>query len=121
MPETPTPLADPNTELVPPPPGATTSTEREFTVVERSQWQQAGRRFLRHRVAIASLIVFMLLVLFAWVGPYLWHYKYNKYTVDNSVGPSLKHPFGTDNLGYDQLAVVMRGTQQSLKIALMIA
>src|SRR5262249_13231853 len=35
--------------------------------------------------------------------------------------PSLRHPFGTDNLGVDQLATVMRGTQQSLKIALSIA
>ncbi len=42
-------------------------------------------------------------------------------TNDLSVGPSLKHPFGTDNLGYDGLAVIMRGTQQSLKIALSIA
>jgi peptide/nickel transport system permease protein len=95
--------------------------EREFTVQERSQWQQATRRFLRHRVALGSLVVFILLLLFAFVGPHLWHYKYTTITPDNSQGPSLKHPFGTDNLGYDQLAVVMRGTQQSLKIALTIA
>jgi peptide/nickel transport system permease protein len=72
-------------------------------------------------VALGSLVVFILLLLFAFVGPHLWHYKYTTITPDNSQGPSLKHPFGTDNLGYDQLAVVMRGTQQSLKIALTIA
>ena len=121
MPDTNTPLADPHTDMAAPPPGATSSTEREFTVVERSQWQQAGRRFLRHKVAMLSSLIFLALILFAWVGPHLWRYKYNVYTSDNSVGPSSKHPFGTDNLGYDQLAVVMRGTQQSLKIALMIA
>ncbi len=95
--------------------------EREFTVVEKSQWQQSTSRFVRHRIAMVSLVVFVLLLLFAFVGPLLWQFKYNVYTPDNSVGPSLKHPFGTDNLGFDGLAVVMRGTQQSLKIALMIA
>jgi peptide/nickel transport system permease protein len=106
------------TLIVEPPPGS--PAEREFTVRERSQWQQASRRFLRHRVAMVSSFVFLLLVLFAFVGPHLWQFKYNVFTNDNSVAPSLKHPFGTDNLGYDQFAVVMRGTQQSLKIALCI-
>ena len=95
--------------------------DHEFTVVERNQWQQAARRFLRHRIAMVSLVVFILLLLFAFVGPHLWQYNYKTLTNDNSVGPSLRHPFGTDNLGADQLAVVMRGTQQSLKIALTIA
>ena len=49
--------------------------EREFTVVERSQWQQAFRRFLQHRMAMVSLVVFVLLVLFAFVGPHFWQYK----------------------------------------------
>jgi peptide/nickel transport system permease protein len=103
------------------PAGGAPPTEREFTVVERSQWQQAARRFTRHRVAMASLVVFVLLLLFAFVGPHVWRYKYNVYTDDLNTSPNGKHPFGTDNLGYDGLAVVMRGTQQSLKIALMIA
>jgi ABC-type dipeptide/oligopeptide/nickel transport system permease subunit len=100
---------------------AVTPTDREFTVAERTQLQQVTRRFLRHRVAVASLVVFILLLLFAFVGPHVWRYKYNVYTNDLNVSPNLKHPFGTDNLGYDGLAIVMRGTQQSLKIALMIA
>jgi len=69
-------------------------------------------------------VVFILLILFAWVGPHLWQFSYThipKGTQDNNVGPSLRHPFGTDNLGIDGLAQVMRGTQQSLKIALTIA
>jgi peptide/nickel transport system permease protein len=95
--------------------------EREFTVQERSQWRMAFRRFLRHRVAAASVVVFVLLILFAFVLPMFWQFKFNVYTNDLSVGPSLRHPFGTDATGYDGLAVVMRGTQQSLKVAFMIA
>jgi peptide/nickel transport system permease protein len=121
MPDIKTPLADEKES----PPIAQQSgprpADREFTVQEKSQWQQVGRRFVRHRVAMASLAVFILLVLFAWVGPLLWKYKYDQITPDNSVGPSSKHPFGTDNLGIDGLAAIMRGTQQSLKIALSIA
>ncbi|HZC74263.1 MAG TPA: ABC transporter permease [Jatrophihabitans sp.] len=97
--------------------------EREFTVKERGYWRMAGRRFLRHRAAVISLVVFILLVLFAFVGQRLWHYKWNGGFIDAqdiNEAPSLKHPFGTDDK-YDQMAEVMRGTQQSLKVAFMIA
>jgi peptide/nickel transport system permease protein len=95
-------------------------TEREFTVKERSQWHMAFRRFLRHRVAAASVVLFVLLVLFAFVLPHFWKYSYTELTPDFNNSPNLKHPFGTDSLGYDQLAVVMRGTGQSLKVAFTI-
>ncbi|KPI08314.1 ABC-type transporter, integral membrane subunit [Actinobacteria bacterium OK074] len=95
--------------------------EREFTVRQRSQSRLVLRRFVRHRAAMASLVVFALIVLWAFAGPHLWHYSYRKFTPDNSQPPSLKHPFGTDSAGYDSYAQVMRGTQTSLKIALMIA
>jgi ABC-type dipeptide/oligopeptide/nickel transport system permease subunit len=95
--------------------------EREFTVKERSQWRMAFHRFLKHRLATASVIVFVLLVLFAFVGPHLWKYNYIDYTNDLNVSPNGTHPFGTDETGYDEVALVMRGTQQSLKVAFIIA
>lgn len=95
--------------------------EREFTVRQRTQTQLVLRRFVRHRAAMVSLVVFVLILLWAFIGPHLWHYSYAKYTEDNSKPPSLKHPFGTDSSGYDGYAQVMRGTQTSLKIAIMIA
>lgn len=103
-------------------------TEREFTVKERKQWQMALRRFLRHRAAVVSLVVFVLLILFAFVLPFFWHYKYTQFVSlctqsDGLAGPcspSLKHPFGTDQT-HDMLAVTMRGTAQSLKVAFLIA
>jgi peptide/nickel transport system permease protein len=95
--------------------------EREFTVKDRSQLQQSVRRFMRHRLAVGSLIVFLILVLFAFVTPLLWKYHYGQITPDNNLAPSLKHPFGTDNLGHDMFAEVLRGMQQSIKVALSIA
>lgn len=95
--------------------------EREFTIKDRSQLQQTLRRFLRHRLAVGSLVIFLLLILFAFITPLIWKYHYGQITPDNSVPPSLKHPFGTDNLGHDMFAEVLRGLQQSIKVALSIA
>jgi glutathione transport system permease protein len=103
------------------PPRAGATVEREFTVVERSQFQLILRRFLRHRMAVASIGVFLLVVAFAFLGPLLWKYGYTQFTPDNSVSPSLKHPFGTTEDGKDEMALVMRGTQQSIKVAILTA
>jgi ABC-type dipeptide/oligopeptide/nickel transport system permease subunit len=100
---------------------ATGHVEREFTVKERSQLRQSMRRFLRHRLAVASLTVFLLLVAFAFLTPLVWKYSYTTITPDNSQAPSLHHPFGTDNLGHDMFAQVLRGLQQSIKVCLSIA
>lgn len=104
----------------PPKAGPAGKTEREFTVKERSQWQMSYRRFLRHRIAAASVVVFILLFLFAFLLPHFWKYSYTELTPDFNQSPSWEHPFGTDSLGTDELSVVMRGTGQSLKVAFMI-
>ena len=101
-------------------PGAP-APEREFTVAERSQWQLVLRRFLQHRLAVISLCVLVALVLLAYVGGALWRYDFGQITPDNSEPPSLAHPFGTDSVGKDQFAQVLRGTQISLQIAVLVA
>ncbi len=95
--------------------------DREFTVAARSQWSMVARRFFRHKLAVVSLVVFIAVVLIAFVGGALWHYSYQQYTNDYSVGPSVKHPFGTDSSSHDTFAQVLRGTQRSLEIALFVA
>jgi ABC-type dipeptide/oligopeptide/nickel transport system permease subunit len=87
----------------------------------RTQTELVLRRFLRHKAAVTSLMVFVLVALFAFAGPLLWRYGYSDITDDLSRSPSLNHPFGTDLIGHDTFAQVMRGTQQSIKIALAIA
>lgn len=97
------------------------TVEREFTVAERSQTRMILRRFLQHRMAVASLIVFAAVLVFAFVGPLFWDYTYTQRTGDFSAAPSLKHPFGTTADGKDTFAMVMRGTQRSVEIALLVA
>ncbi len=113
MPET--PVTAPDTG-----PG-TRAPEREFTVAERSQFQLVVRRFLQHRLAVGSLVVLVLLILLAYVGGALWKYDFGQFTPDKSDAPSLDHPFGTDAAGKDQFAQVLRGTQISLQIAVLVA
>jgi ABC-type dipeptide/oligopeptide/nickel transport system permease subunit len=93
----------------------------EFSVKERSQLRIIVSRFLRHRLAVASLVTFLLLIVIAYAGAAVWKYSYTDITPDNSQPPTLGHPFGTDSVGHDNLAMVLRGLQQSIKIALMVA
>jgi ABC-type dipeptide/oligopeptide/nickel transport system permease subunit len=112
MPETPTAVQSPPRPI---------GTDREFTVEQRSQVQLVFRRFLRHRAAMISLVVLALVVLLAFVGGALWKYSAGELTPDNSVPPSWDHPFGTDAVGKDQFAQVLRGTRISLGVAVLVA
>ncbi|MCU4183529.1 ABC transporter permease [Acidiferrimicrobium sp. IK] len=116
------------------PPGG---PEREFTVVAKSQRRIVLTRFFHHRLAIASLIVLLVLFFMAFFGGHIWHYTYKQETPDNSVRPTWwpyfngsfhwgqlthwKHPMGTNELGIDTFAQVLRGAQKSCLIALMTA
>jgi ABC-type dipeptide/oligopeptide/nickel transport system permease subunit len=93
----------------------------QFAVAQRSQAQLVARRFRQHRLAVASLVVLGALVLVAFVGGWLWHYSVVDLTSDESVPPSWDHPFGTDAVGHDTFAQVLRGTQISIGISVLVA
>ncbi len=103
------------------PPVGPPTPEREFTVAERSQGQLVLRRFMQHKAAVVSLVVLACVVLLAYVGGAVWRYDFGEFTPDLSDPPSWQHPFGTDAQGRDQFAQVLRGTQISLQIAVLVA
>jgi peptide/nickel transport system permease protein len=75
--------------------------------------------FLENRLALAAVVVFVLIVLFCYVGPLIYrtdqvHTNINVVTQP----PSRAHPLGTDNVGYDELGRLMVGGQTSLDVAL---
>lgn len=77
------------------------------------------RKFRRHKGGVAGLIVFIAIVLIVYIGPLIHTIDPNKIDIRaKNKGPSLAHPFGTDNLGHDMLAQVMAGGQISLAVGL---
>lgn len=89
---------------------------------ERTQLSMIISRFFRHRVAVASLVGFILLVAFAFVGPVFWQHDHNiNRQIPSDQPPSAEHPFGTTRLGQDVMGQVMRGTQQTLKVGFTVA
>jgi len=111
----------PSVQVPDPTTAGTGRVEREFTVRERKQWQMVLSRFFRHRAAVVSLIVLVLIVLLAFVGPLFWKYSYYDISSPGSSPPTLNNPFGTDGIGHDVFARSLRGAQQSLKVAFMVA
>ncbi|MGH3869928.1 MAG: ABC transporter permease [Pseudonocardiaceae bacterium] len=95
--------------------------DRERTGGQRSQAQLVVRRFRQHRLAVASLVVLLALVALAFVGGWLWKYSVAELTPDESQPPSWNHPFGTDAAGHDTFAQVLRGTQISIGISVLVA
>jgi ABC-type dipeptide/oligopeptide/nickel transport system permease subunit len=98
-----------------------TTTEREFTVARRSQTQMVIRRFTAHKLAVGSLVVFLLVVIISLIGGRFWKYGYADITDEFSSAPSLEHPMGTDDIGHDSMARILRGAQKSVQVALMVA
>ncbi|MDR0944558.1 MAG: ATP-binding cassette domain-containing protein, partial [Bifidobacteriaceae bacterium] len=106
-----------------------------------SQGQIVRRRFLRHRGAMASLAVLILVVLLAATSigwgpiPGWWKWGYTEthpvarpggaptLQISLSGGPHIRigdFPFGQDVLGHDMFAMTMRGVQQSLTVMVVI-
>ncbi|MBO0679700.1 ABC transporter permease [Mycolicibacterium sp. S2-37] len=80
------------------------------------------RRFLRNRLAVASLTVLVLLFAGCYLLPPLLPYSYTDldyYALQQP--PSAEHWFGTNGLGQDILAQTLRGMQKSLLIGVAVA
>lgn len=79
------------------------------------------RRFRRHRLALAGVVVLVLLVIYAFGGAlsYSESYANRTETALRLQPPSREHPFGTDTVGRDILARSIYGGQISLMIGLL--
>jgi peptide/nickel transport system permease protein len=84
-----------------------------------SPWREAWRRFRRHHLAVASLVVFGVMILLVAFGPLIWPVPINEIDFAAKLqGPSLAHPLGTDDLGQDILARMLYGGRISLAVGL---
>jgi ABC-type dipeptide/oligopeptide/nickel transport system permease subunit len=103
-----------------------------------SQGQIVRKRFFRHRGALVSMVMLALIIIAAFtsVGVQFgtfktggwWMWSWNTISpVENGGRPTWllpfsfgDHPFGQDEVGRDIFALVMRGTQQSLQIMVIV-
>ena len=86
------------------------------------KWTLYWRRFSRNRGALIGLVIFVVLVLFAIVGPFIARYDHIELDFLNlSTPPSAEHWFGTNNAGNDLFAQVAVGLQRSLMIAITVS
>jgi peptide/nickel transport system permease protein len=84
-----------------------------------SLWQETGRRFRRHRLAMVGSVILVALVLSVLVGPLVWRLPINDIDFKAKLkGPSWSHPLGTDDLGQDLLARMLYGGRISLAVGI---
>jgi oligopeptide transport system permease protein len=97
---------------------ADTAALLQKAVKGRSLWDDALRRLMRNRAAVASMIVLALLVLAALIGPLFTPYAYDEINKNDVWLPPLVngHLLGSDSLGRDQLARLFAGLGVSLGI-----
>jgi oligopeptide transport system permease protein len=89
----------------------------------RSLWQDAWRRLLANRAAVASLVILVIIGLASFIGPYLLPWTYDQIDWDHieaaPPNPALGHYLGTDSVGRDLLARVLFGGRISLTVGLL--
>ena len=102
------------------------SGEDAGDIVARSPTALFWRRFREDRVAVASLIFIVVLViiavaaplvvkLFGLPGPYVQNLNLTN-AFGEPLGPSAAHPFGVDGLGEDIASRVIYGSRVSLEV-----
>jgi peptide/nickel transport system permease protein len=86
-----------------------------------SPWRLIGRTFLQNRLAIVGVVVVVLVILFSFIGPLLYHTdQFNPNLIDVNLGPSGSHPLGTDQSGFDILGRLMQGGKSSIEVGLAV-
>jgi ABC-type dipeptide/oligopeptide/nickel transport system permease subunit len=89
-----------------------------------SQWTLFRRKFMRHRVAMFSLFVFVVIVVASLNADAVAPYGFAEQNLQNArQAPTFEdlHLFGTDRLGRDYFSRVLYGTRTSVLVALVVS
>ncbi|MCD8105114.1 MAG: ABC transporter permease [Lachnospiraceae bacterium] len=96
--------------------------EETLDTEEIGYWKASWQRLRSNRIAMTAMVLIVLLMLFAFVGPLLSPYTYDQQVRgDEALWPCLAHPFGTDRLGRDTLVRCMIGSRISITVGLVSA
>lgn len=90
--------------------------------IARSQWQLFRRRFLKHKAALVSIGVLVLLFVVCFGARFFAPYDPNQQNLRQApTGPTAQHWMGTDLLSRDLFSRLLYAGQISLKIGLAVA
>ena len=82
-----------------------------------SLWREGLRRFCQDKMAILGTIILLLIILSIVFLPFIYTASPDAIDFNQaSLSPSFDHPFGTNDLGQDQLARVLLGGKVSLSV-----
>ena len=82
-----------------------------------SPTREAWKRLKRNRLAIVGMIVLILIIIIAIIGPWIIPYDYTEYDYENTLAkPSAAHIMGTDNYGRDIFSRLIIGTRISVPV-----
>jgi ABC-type dipeptide/oligopeptide/nickel transport system permease subunit len=98
--------------------------ESGVAIKARSQWYYVRRRFFRHRLAVFSLLVLIVIALISIFADRVAPYRYDEldlFNIAQSPTTEGNHWFGTDLLGRDYFSRVIYGIRTSLWVALLVA
>lgn len=87
----------------------------------RSQGKLVLRKFLHHKLAMASTAVLVLIILLSILLPIFWPHSYEDSSFPSFAKPNGDFPLGTTQVGKDMVSQILRGTQFSLLIALTVS
>ncbi|HVX31287.1 MAG TPA: ABC transporter permease [Nitrolancea sp.] len=87
---------------------------------DAGSFQQSWRRFRRNRIAVIGGIITLIVLLMALTAPLISIHDPDETDAYHSLtGPSLSHPFGTDNVGRDVMARVIYGARVSIQVGVL--
>ncbi|MGN8048225.1 ABC transporter permease [Curtobacterium sp. 22159] len=99
-------------QMVPEAPGAPIT-------VASTGWRLAVRRFRHNTLAVIGLVVIVVIVLFCFVGPFLYPTDQTHTQLSQAnLAPSAGHLLGTDAVGHDVLGRLMYGGKVSLMVGI---
>ncbi|WP_411678369.1 oligopeptide ABC transporter permease [Caproicibacter sp.] len=88
----------------------------EFGAVQETYLHMVIRRFLKHKLAVAGVLVVLLLIVCALFAPAIAPHDPNAITNNFNAAPSAEYPLGTDRVSRDVLSRLIFGTRVSLTV-----
>ncbi|MGI9006519.1 MAG: ABC transporter permease [Streptosporangiaceae bacterium] len=80
-------------------------------------WRLALREFAHNKLAVVGLAILVFYVVFCFLGPLFYHGNTTSSDlVHTSLPPQAGFPLGTNDQGFDELALLMKGGQAALEV-----